>query len=533
MDGHSINLDILIWENDSAIGMQVRHALAEMNISPCMSVHCDELAAFDTVAREKPDILLYCSAFGGEEKQDEEILRELRGIDEELRIVIVAKTHSLRTARLALECGAEWVLTAKEELTLLGDVLARLERKRSEQLRRRDDLARKEFLEWIREESGNSREFFLSDVQLPGPEYFLYLIRILPPYRSRVKLEERSFAVLKGYDILQGKLLKSCAHLAVRDGQDLLVCFSGTREQTEDGRKMIRDFLTEMREFSVSVSTCSAWAAESWRIEDPRELPESYRRCRREVEERLLSDTFTVLPVHRTKVGDESGTREEYWVFDIRKSLTNALEVFDKEAIRKSLLQLKSNIAGASGINGGEIFNIYKTLLSALSQELEGKGLHPEEIGLDFAAMTADSDSFCTVDDVFSAMENYYVEGMNHLREREENSLPAPVLLAKRYIRAFFNMPLSLVEISDYVGMNENYFSDYFKKNTGMTFKQYQTELRVKYAKQMLLDKQYSLEDISDAVGYNDVKYFQRVFKRVTGIAPGEYRRKYHVLQSF
>ena len=64
-----------------------------------------------------------------------------------------------------------------------------------------------------------------------------------------------------------------------------------------------------------------------------------------------------------------------------------------------------------------------------------------------------------------------------------------------------------------------------------MTFKQYQTELRVRYAKQMLLDKNYSLEDIAEAVGYSDVKYFSRVFKQITGTAPGEYRKKYHVLK--
>ena len=64
-----------------------------------------------------------------------------------------------------------------------------------------------------------------------------------------------------------------------------------------------------------------------------------------------------------------------------------------------------------------------------------------------------------------------------------------------------------------------------------MTFKQYQTDLRIRYSKQMLLDKQYTMEDIAEAVGYNDVKYFSRVFKQVSGISPGEYRKKYHVLK--
>ena len=49
----------------------------------------------------------------------------------------------------------------------------------------------------------------------------------------------------------------------------------------------------------------------------------------------------------------------------------------------------------------------------------------------------------------------------------------------------------------------------------------------MKYAKQMLLDGNVSLEDIAETVGYNDKKYFSRVFKNETGYTPGEYRRDY------
>ena len=132
---------------------------------------------------------------------------------------------------------------------------------------------------------------------------------------------------------------------------------------------------------------------------------------------------------------------------------------------------------------------------------------------------------------MFVCLEQMYLEGLDALRRQEEESVAVPILLAKRYIRSYFNMPLTLGEVSEYVGMNENYFSDYFRKCTKMTFKQYQTDLRIRYSKQMLLDKQYTMEDIAEAVGYNDVKYFSRVFKQVSGISPGEYRKKYHVLK--
>ena len=57
-----------------------------------------------------------------------------------------------------------------------------------------------------------------------------------------------------------------------------------------------------------------------------------------------------------------------------------------------------------------------------------------------------------------------------------------------------------------------------------MNFSAYLNEYRVNRARQLMLDPRLNMKDIGAAVGYSDANYFTRVFKRLTGQTPSEYR---------
>lgn len=79
-----------------------------------------------------------------------------------------------------------------------------------------------------------------------------------------------------------------------------------------------------------------------------------------------------------------------------------------------------------------------------------------------------------------------------------------------------------------HVGMSSNYFSSFFKQETGETFVERLTTIRVDKAKSLMMNAQLRLYEIAEMVGYADVKYFSRLFKRNVGVTPAEYRQFFY-----
>ncbi len=74
--------------------------------------------------------------------------------------------------------------------------------------------------------------------------------------------------------------------------------------------------------------------------------------------------------------------------------------------------------------------------------------------------------------------------------------------------------------------MNPHYLGEYFKKNNGMTFKEYLLELRMQRAFTYLKEGRMSVSQTADATGFDTVQYFSTKFKAYYGISPAKYREK-------
>lgn len=127
--------------------------------------------------------------------------------------------------------------------------------------------------------------------------------------------------------------------------------------------------------------------------------------------------------------------------------------------------------------------------------------------------------------DLGNPAEREYVElAIKRIREEREQQTWNVVDRAAAYIQDKFSEELSLEEVAEQVHLNPHYFSKVFKQQTGETFIDYITRLRIDKAKELILDLQLSLKEICYMVGYKDPNYFSRVFKKVTGVTPSEYR---------
>ncbi len=112
----------------------------------------------------------------------------------------------------------------------------------------------------------------------------------------------------------------------------------------------------------------------------------------------------------------------------------------------------------------------------------------------------------------------------DHLESRKGNTIVRQVV---QYIeRHYGNRELSLTEISEYVGVTVPHMCFVFKEGMHVTIKHYLSEYRINRAKQLLSNKELKLFDIALQVGYGDGEYFSKIFKKVTGMQPSEYRKR-------
>lgn len=96
---------------------------------------------------------------------------------------------------------------------------------------------------------------------------------------------------------------------------------------------------------------------------------------------------------------------------------------------------------------------------------------------------------------------------------------------AKQYLAEHFESnEISLNTVAAQVGVSSSYFSSIFKQETGQSFVEYLTKLRIDKACELLRCTTLRTSEIGERVGYNDPHYFSATFKKVTGISPKDYK---------
>lgn len=106
-----------------------------------------------------------------------------------------------------------------------------------------------------------------------------------------------------------------------------------------------------------------------------------------------------------------------------------------------------------------------------------------------------------------------------HDSEREK------VMEARRIIEQNLDQPLTIKELSRRVAMNECYLKKGFKALVGKTLHEYQQEMRIGKATQLLKQPGFSVSDVANSLGYSSISHFSTAFKKATGMKPCELLR--------
>lgn len=95
---------------------------------------------------------------------------------------------------------------------------------------------------------------------------------------------------------------------------------------------------------------------------------------------------------------------------------------------------------------------------------------------------------------------------------------------AKRYIEVNYRTQLGYKDVACEIFISPSYFLNLFKKETGVTFTDYLTNVRIREAKNLLRTSEMSITEIAYEVGFNNSNYFSNIFRKSTGVSAKEYR---------
>lgn len=223
---------------------------------------------------------------------------------------------------------------------------------------------------------------------------------------------------------------------------------------------------------------------------------------------------------------DVGQVRPSEYPYDLENRVTEAMRLGD-ESLTQSLLRELVNSFCLGGIEQPEkvrwrLLELFVVLARAAA---EG-GAEPDELSecnLRYLEGLLSADTLSQMQAIVLQAGDQLLELVQSVRNMRHQRL---IKRAKEYMQDHFREPLSLEDLARVVYLSPFYFSHIFKEEMNMTFIEYLTNLRISEAKRLLRDTLLAVGTIAEQVGYNDINYFSRVFKKVVGMTPSQFRDK-------
>lgn len=170
--------------------------------------------------------------------------------------------------------------------------------------------------------------------------------------------------------------------------------------------------------------------------------------------------------------------------------------------------------------------NLFYGLAFAMYRVIAEKAGPDQRIWLDERLAAMKKGRYLSTGELISDVKELGLTGCEWLQKQQKSDVGQLIHQALNYVNGRLGSDLTVQECAGVVHLSSSYFSNLFKKETGMTFMQYITAARMDKAKELLLEGM-QVQDITFELGYRDRPYFSELFKKHTGMTPTEFRSKY------
>jgi len=504
----------------------------------------DGISALDLIEELHPDIVITDIRMPGYDGI--ELIEKAKALDPRIDFIIISGYRHFNYAQKAIRFGVEDYLLKPLKALEINQTL----RKMTEKYKERDKAKQREeqYSARIEDDAKKRQEQFIasllaekSDGAAPATvdsvneEFGLdfkvdafqaFIVKTDVYYASlnpnvRKLLMEKSMGVIK--DALQGKCHAFLLH-PTEHGIYGLVNFSEAQKKTlRKAMVAIIDALQSQSELFDRIKVTIGLGHQAEAID---EMAASAKEAEYAVANRLIHGAGRI--IDRTGGQESAELVRQMISAPVRSSLLKGVEILDDSEIRTVFDALAEQVAGNEAMTGKAIAALCEECVQILRFGLKSQNSVDEWVDEKQADFFEKFGMCNTQKDVFQLLGSYASSLITHVAARRKSENSKPIREAQKYIQENFGSAINLESISQKAGFNATYFSLLFKKETGMNFLEYLTDVRIKEAKLMLADPRKSIADVAEAVGYSDVKHFSKLFTRSTGIHPSKFRKLYY-----
>lgn len=506
-----------------------------------LGVAYDGLSAFQLIQEKKPDVLLTDIRMPGMDGL--QLIEEAKKQNPSLKCIIISGYKDFQYAQQGIRYGVRDYLLKPINQDDLTRTLKKLVNETMEQ--KNSQEARIHLEKTVKNYSGEFKRVFLKIVleQKPEqkPEKVLKEVRkintsqvidqtgrclIVKPDIEYKDFTKDAYELLidKTIEILQVEFGSDEGELTIESSEEgifLLLCHEPhDKEELIKALNHVKDRVMGLQDLFPKLYF-TAIITEP--VNSDEELIRQIQHSRIAMYNRLLTDSNTVSELNAPAAESEEN---HTLTSKISSLLENRPESFEPEEIKKCLNDAKRIMHETKNISGLDVktellrlAHNYMDWFELLDTSLDKSGK---------AAYFSEMYEHCiNLDQAFELLEETIIktllEVLNHLKSREIK----PVAYAKHYIEKNKGIDIKLEELAKNAGFSYSYFSYLFKKETGKTLTEYIQMVRIETAKKLLVEKERNVSEIAELVGYSDIKFFSKQFKKTLGVSPNEYRKMF------
>lgn len=500
------------------------------------------LEALELVSRKKPDIMLLDIQMP--EMDGLTLLRELRDRQEldRLKLIILSGHDNFAFAQHALEYGvSKYLLKPAGEEEVLAAVLEARAQLRAdlEQWQRRalleqrwkDNLPHLQhlfFIQWVggkyaeQEVLAKSKELYIPLKKEAQIAVAVVDLDPIPEEETRFRQGDRELLQFTVQCLAQELLpAPACWGCADADNQLLLIFVVDEKRDPKDAMLRVHAEVAKLLSQTKEVLKVTASAGICAGTGTLAEAPHLYAQACRALQERVIYGHDLAIPYREQQAADGHGM-----AVAVQQSLEKALEIALETADETKALELLEELWEEVFTRSASSDEFHEAILYVsgfLTRVIHKQGWTLKKIVGEDIAYFHNVRLLSTKMQTWSLLTRTVRHIARFMREQRKTSSNQLVKDILHLLEEEMDQEITLHTVADRLYVNSSYLSRLFKQEVGVAFSAYVLERKMERAKSLLQQGQ-KVYDTARLVGYRDVSYFTKVFRKYWGVNPGEFK---------